>query len=119
MSGVISKDNAEHYKWGDGADGWHLLKSDLLSVIEELVPPGVKEIRHYHQKAQQFFYVFSGTATLELDGKVFTILPGSGLHVPANTPHQLRNQDSSELRFLVISQPKSHGDRVDVSSVED
>ena len=30
--------NAEHYVWGDGCDGWHLLKHPDLSVIQERVP---------------------------------------------------------------------------------
>jgi mannose-6-phosphate isomerase-like protein (cupin superfamily) len=110
---IINTTNAEHYIWGNGSDGWHLLKSDALSVIEELVPPGEKEVRHYHQRAQQFFYVLEGVATLEIAGEVHEVPVGSGLHVPAGVPHQLLNTGSENLRFLVISQPKSHGDRVE------
>jgi hypothetical protein len=29
----ISKQNAEHYIWGDSCDDWHLVKSKELSVI--------------------------------------------------------------------------------------
>ena len=56
--------NAEHYKWGESSDGWHLLKSDNLSVIEENVPPCEKEIRHVHVRAQQFFYVLEGISQI-------------------------------------------------------
>ena len=34
-----SKENSEHYKWGDNCSGWHLVKTQSLSVIEELMPP--------------------------------------------------------------------------------
>jgi len=34
---VISTDNAEHYIWGDGCDGWHLVKTSTLSVIKERI----------------------------------------------------------------------------------
>ena len=27
--------NTEHYNWGEACDGWHLLKTDSLSVIQE------------------------------------------------------------------------------------
>ncbi len=37
-----------------------------------------------------------------------------GIHVPAKTPRQLMNNSPENLRFLVISQPMSHGDRVNV-----
>ena len=111
---AVNTQNAEHYKWGEDADGWHLLKSDDLSVIEENVPPGVSEHRHYHERAQQFFYVLEGTAHMEIDGEVSEVVAGSGIHVPSGVPHQLMNKTEQKLRFLVISQPKSHGDRVNV-----
>jgi hypothetical protein len=37
---IVSLENAEHYNWGGACDGWHLLKSAALSVIQESVPPG-------------------------------------------------------------------------------
>ena len=36
---AISRDNAEHYRWGHECDGWHLVKDKNLSVIEEFMPP--------------------------------------------------------------------------------
>jgi hypothetical protein len=37
---IKSTENAENYKWGNNCDGWHLLKSDSLSVIQERMPAG-------------------------------------------------------------------------------
>ena len=54
---AIGHRNAEHYTWGEDCDGWHLVREPALSVIEESMPPGAQEVRHYHEKAQQFFYV--------------------------------------------------------------
>ncbi len=109
---IRNTSNAEHYKWGESSDGWHLLKSDNLSVIEENVPPGETEIRHVHLRAQQFFYVLEGIGQIEVAGELFELTPGHGIHVPPQTPHQLMNNGKERLRFLVISEPKSHGDRV-------
>jgi len=109
---IINTQNAEHYKWGNDSDGWHLLQSDSLSIIEEVVTPNEKEERHYHNESQQFFYVLSGTAHIEISGRVYEVHAGSGIHVPAKEPHQLMNNGDSNLRFLVVSEPKSHGDRV-------
>ena len=110
----VNTGNAEHYRWGSESDGWHLLKSDSMSVIEERVSPGGAEVRHVHSSSQQFFYVLSGTATLEISGEIHQVEAGSGIHVPPGTPHQLNNQGDSDLRFLVISQPPSHDDRIEV-----
>lgn len=109
---VTSKDTAEHYKWGDGCDGWHLAKTEALSVIQERVPPGRGEIRHYHTRANQFFYVLSGTATITRDGETFTLAANEGLSVPAGAVHELHNESDEDLEFLVTSTPPSHGDRV-------
>jgi len=109
---IVNTGNSEHYKWGNDSDGWHLLKSDTLSVIEENVPPKEKEERHYHNESQQFFYILSGIAHIEIAGSTFEVQAGSGIHIPAKLPHQLVNNSSVNLRFLVISQPKSHGDRI-------
>ncbi len=109
---TVSTNDAEHYNWGDACDGWHLLKGDDLSVIEERMPPGTAEQRHYHQRSRQFFYVLEGVATLELDGEVHTLRRGEGLHVPPGAAHQMRNDGAFDVRFMVVSAPRSHGDRI-------
>jgi len=111
---IVNTGNSEHYIWGENSNGWHLLKSDHLSVIEESVPPNEKEERHYHNLSDQFFYILSGVAHIEIAGSVFELKPGDGIHVPAKKPHQLMNQGHADLRFLLVSQPKSHGDRINV-----
>jgi mannose-6-phosphate isomerase-like protein (cupin superfamily) len=114
VADVVSQQNAEHYIWGGDCDGWHLLKSPGLSVIQERVPPGRREVRHYHQQAHQFFFVLSGSATLEVDGRSRTLAARQGCSVPAGVPHQLSNEDADDLVFLVVSAPRSHGDRIDL-----
>ncbi len=109
----LSRENAEHYRWGDDCDAWWLVKDPNLTVIEELMPPGAAEIRHYHEKAQQFFFILSGEVLMELDGDTVLIPAGSGIRILAGTWHQVRNPSSSPVRFLVISQPPSRGDRFD------
>jgi hypothetical protein len=47
---VVQKAGAEHYVWGGVNDGWHLVKRDDLSVIEERLQPGSREVRHYQAR---------------------------------------------------------------------
>jgi len=105
---------AEHYVCGQGCDGWHLLKNPALSVIQERVPSGAGEVRHYHTTARQFFYVLAGQACLEFDGGGVELGPGQGLEVPPGVPHRFCNKSDSEVSFLVISSPTTLGDRVNV-----
>jgi mannose-6-phosphate isomerase-like protein (cupin superfamily) len=114
---VVTTINAEHYTWPSAisaqtCDGWHLHRSENLSVIEERMPPGSAEKRHLHQRATQFFYVLAGELTVELDGEEHRLTPSAGLTIPAQTAHQVFNRSVEDARFLVISQPPSHGDRV-------
>jgi mannose-6-phosphate isomerase-like protein (cupin superfamily) len=108
---AISKSTAEHYMWGNGCDGWHLVRNPQLSVIEERMPAGTAELRHFHHHAQQFFYVLAGKAVMEVDGRSIVMTAGEGVWIPAGTSHQMKNESGDEVRFLVISQPPSHGDR--------
>lgn len=109
---TVSTANAEHYCWGQSCDGWHLLATDDLSVIEERMPPGSFEQRHRHACARQFFYVLEGEAVLELEGIAHHLHQGEGLHVPPGSAHQMRNEGLVDVRFVVVSAPKSHGDRI-------
>ena len=110
--GAVSRVNAEHYRWGHDCDAWHLVKDPQFTVIEELIPPGAAEVRHYHKKAQQFFYILSGQAVIEVEGEDIVLGQGEGLHIPPGVPHRFRNASAEAVEFLVISQPPSHGDRI-------
>ena len=110
---IVSVKNGKHYVWGGKCEGWHLAASDNLSVIQERVPKGSSEVRHLHNRAEQFFYILSGIATLEVGGQVHEIHPNEGFHVLAGIAHTLSNNHDNDLEFLVVSTPPSYGDRVD------
>ncbi len=109
----IAKEKAEHYVWGGTNDGWHLVKQPGLSVIEERLAPQAAEVRHYHREARQFFYVLSGQLTMEVAGKTHRLEQGEGIEIPPGTPHQAQNRSMAPVMILVVSSPKSHGDRVE------
>ena len=113
---ITSTYNAEHYTWGNQCDGWHLLRSDSLSVIQERMPPLTAEQLHFHQHTQQVFYILSGIATFEIEGEIKTVEPNQSIHIPKGTKHRILNNFKTDLHFLVISEPKSHGDRVNFPS---
>src|SRR5581483_6425624 len=71
--------------------------------------------RHFHREAHQFFFILSGIATLEINGKLETLHPQEGAEVPPLMPHQMLNLSDAPMEFLVISQPNSRDDRVFVT----
>ncbi|MBA3673831.1 MAG: cupin domain-containing protein [Chitinophagaceae bacterium] len=111
---ISSKQTAEHYNWGQNCDGWHLLKSNTLSVIEERLPFNSSEKLHYHERAQQLFYILSGTATFTIANETIIVNANQSIHIAKKTVHKISNNYSDDLCFLVISEPKSHEDRIDV-----
>ena len=77
------------------------------------MPPHTKEKKHYHQYAQQFFRIISGTAVFELEDATVTVKSGEGIHIPPMVKHQIRNEQTENLVFIVISEPSTRGDRYD------
>jgi mannose-6-phosphate isomerase-like protein (cupin superfamily) len=76
------------------------------------MPPGAQEQRHWHERSRQFFYVLDGTLTMLFDDEEITVPSRHGLEIAPGRAHQAKNLSSADVRFLVISQPPSHGDRV-------
>lgn len=115
----ISTASAEHYTWGgpnrDQSDGWFLLRTPELAIIEESMPPGASETRHHHLRARQFFYVLEGELCMEIEGQASTLRKGQGIEIAPGQAHQAFNHSQQIVRFLVTSQPPSHGDRVEES----
>jgi mannose-6-phosphate isomerase-like protein (cupin superfamily) len=106
--------NAEHYQWGANCDGWHLLKSASLSVIQEKMPPLTAEQIHCHRFAQQLFYILSGTATFYVNGVIHTLSKHESIHLPAGVLHNIQNLREKDLEFLVTSEPAAQGDRIEI-----
>jgi mannose-6-phosphate isomerase-like protein (cupin superfamily) len=99
---VISRDNAEHYVWGPGCDGWNLVRESGLSVIEECMPAGASEVAHYHRKSRQFFFILAGQAVVETDGRRISLFAGQGLQIPPGRIHRFCNESDEPVRFLVV-----------------
>ncbi len=111
---VVSRQSAEHYTWGEECDGWFLLKGEAVHVIEERMPSGTAEQRHYHSRARQLFYVLKGELTMRFGTESMLVRAREAIRVEAGAAHQAVNEGTEAVEFLVISSPPSHGDRTNV-----
>lgn len=111
---MISKENTEHYFWGDNCDGWYLVNRQDMLVIHEKMPPGTSEKRHFHSVSRQFFFVLNGVLSMELEGEMHHIKALQGLEIPPGSKHQARNDTEFPVEFIVISHPTTRGDRSDL-----
>ncbi|WP_456440437.1 cupin domain-containing protein [Psychroserpens sp.] len=108
----VTKTNSKEYSWGQKCKGWHLLNTNELSIIQEIMPIETQEVKHKHSKSQQFFYILQGQATFIIGDKKYKVDKNQGMHINPNIIHQIKNQTNENLEFLVISQPHSHGDKI-------
>ncbi len=109
---MICKENADHYVWGQGCDGWHLVNTPELSVIRERMPAGASEKRHFHNRSRQFFFILAGSVTMEIGDRREVLTVQQGLEIPPGLPHRISNESDHAVEFIVVSQPHAHGDRV-------
>jgi mannose-6-phosphate isomerase-like protein (cupin superfamily) len=109
--GVISKSTAESFVWRDVCLGWTLLDTARLHVIQERMPPATFELRHVHDRTHQLYVVLEGSATVDRDEERFELTKGEALEIPPRVPHQMRNDSSDDLEFLVLSSGRPREDR--------
>ena len=66
---------------------------------------------HFHHKSKQFFYILSGEAEMKFKDKSVLLKAGTGIEVSPTEARQMQNVSDAEVEFMVVSMPKSHGDR--------
>ena len=76
------------------------------------MPPDTTEVKHYHQKAQQFFFILKGEAEFEIDNKIVKVSSGEGLQIEAGRSHKIMNNTEVDLEFILCSQPSATNDRI-------
>lgn len=108
---ITDQQTAGHYLWGKNCDAWVLADNPDLSVKLETMPSGAKEQLHFHQQAQQFFYVLQGTAVFYMNGEKSIVRSQQGIFIESGIRHFIANESSEDLEFLVISQPSADRDR--------
>ena len=114
MTSVSSYKPLSHYVWGGNCDGWNFVDTDVLSVKQEKMPAGTTEKFHYHERAQQFFYILSGQAIVLIESEELILYPGEGIHITAGKKHKISNAADEHLEFILCSQPSTKNDRINV-----
>lgn len=109
---MINKQTATHYLWGDHCEGWRLTDQADQSIIHEKMPSGTSEVRHFHNKATQFFFILLGVMEIEINGEIHQLNQHDGIEIRPRVPHQVFNESIEDLEFLVISHPNTKEDRL-------
>jgi mannose-6-phosphate isomerase-like protein (cupin superfamily) len=112
---IHSKENSEHYIWGNGCDSWVLRDDRNLSVKQEKMPSGASENLHFHEYAEQFFFILKGEAVFYSDDEKIFVKAGEGISILPGSKHYISNESNEELEFLVISSPSTNNDRIEIT----
>lgn len=110
----FSADTVPHYIWGNQCDGWVLKEEPGLSIKKERMPAGAAEQWHYHEKARQVFYILLGKATMDIGDETISLLPEEGIEILPGMPHRIRNVSEEPVEFLLVTQPSSAHDRINI-----
>lgn len=73
------------------------------SLAEAVVLAGGATERHYHRVSEEFYFVLSGRATMEIEGESREITEGDAVLIPAGAWHQISGVE--ETRFLCCCAP--------------
>lgn len=67
---------------------------NLITLVQKMKPGGGTGL-HYHQQADEVFYVIEGTGTAILGDTSYKIESGDLIFIPKNIDHKIRNNDPS------------------------
>jgi mannose-6-phosphate isomerase-like protein (cupin superfamily) len=76
-----------------------------IAVVQK-IGPGKGTGLHYHEDADEIFYVIAGTGTVVLGTRIFTIETGDFIFIPKNLDHKIRKYDSSGVLQVVFFMDK-------------
>ena len=67
--------------------------------------PGEVFLKHYHPYSEECFYVVKGEVIVEGDKNTITANEGTGVFMPKDEPHRLRNGGSEETILVFFCSP--------------
>ena len=73
--------------------------SDVAAWVHAVDIDGAKE--HYHQRSTELYYVLDGEGSVVLDGKEYSVIKGSLVHIPPGVVHSAKGR----MRVLVVGIP--------------
>ncbi len=74
-----------------------------LAIIT--IPPGKASKQHYHNIAEETYYILRGSARLVIDGQTFQLTPGQACLIQPPEQHQIFNAGDDELEFIAVCVP--------------
>lgn len=83
------------------------------SLAEARLPVGGSTQEHYHPRAEEIYYITSGTGRMRIEGETREVRPGDAIAIPPGQKHKLWNTGNEVLKLLCCCAPAyEHDDTV-------
>jgi len=83
------------------------------SLAEARLPVGSSTQEHYHPKAEEIYFITSGTGRIRIDGETRDLRANDAVAIPPGKRHKLWNTGAETLRLLCCCSPAyEHNDTV-------
>jgi mannose-6-phosphate isomerase-like protein (cupin superfamily) len=95
----------------ENADFRHVIYTGPnLQLVLMALEPGQEIGEEVHETTDQFFRIEEGTGEVWIDGRSTPIHAGSGILVPANTRHNVKNTGVTAMKMYTLYAPPHHAD---------
>ena len=112
-------EGSQHLKgfrpWGDYES---IAKDKSWQVKLISVKPGERLSLQRHKHRSEHWVIVSGTAMVEIDGKVFTLVENQSTYIPQGSKHRLSNPSNFDLKIIEV-QSGSYLGEDDIERFED
>jgi mannose-6-phosphate isomerase-like protein (cupin superfamily) len=83
------------------------------SLAEACLPIGGATQEHYHQRAEEIYYITHGTGRIRIEGEVRDVVAGDAIAILPGQRHKLWNTGAEHLRLLCCYAPAyEHSDTI-------
>ena len=83
------------------------------SLAEARLPVGASTQEHFHQRAEEIYYLTHGTGKIRIEGETREVRAGDAIAIPPGRKHKLWNTGTETLRLLCCCAPAyEHSDTV-------
>ena len=114
MPEILVNESAVPYRVNNASGPKYLLRGPNVDFGLILLLPGEDLNTHYHSQIEENFYTLEGEADVYVKEKRTRLGPGDLLHVPAKTPHYLKNNGAAPWKAIIVKAPYDPKDKTDL-----
>jgi mannose-6-phosphate isomerase-like protein (cupin superfamily) len=112
---VINRNTTTPFTTKDGSEIRELLSHRNSGIrhqtlAEATIAVGTATQEHYHPKAEEIYYIVSGTGRMKIDGELREVGPLDAIAIPPNARHKLWNTGDAPLVLLCCCAPGYEND---------